>query len=145
MNEHRKHALDRANRELEGTCLAQPDFVKFTRDKTIEAVYCRVCGVPIKSLAEHEDVHAKDRPGRTVYKMLLLVTHNDYTEFTVRFDDGSSHVMNICTSCRRKLDDQVVREMYAADLLMCEKECQLFKIDNFPWQLYAYRMVRSYS
>lgn len=141
----REYALDRARKVLASgnrPYIACPDFIKYTKG-VIEAVYCRCCGCEIKHWIETEQplkVHRQNGTS-TITKMVVLAQLDNYKEFTMEFDDGSAHVAHICSKCYKGLDENIVRCMYAAELLMLDKECSMVKIRDFPWNLWAYRRV----
>lgn len=142
----REVALKRAKEVLDGgnrPRLVQPNFVKFSQG-TIEAVYCRTCGCEIKHWIETDTpplkVHRQNGTS-TISKMYVLAELGNYTEITMKFDDGSAHVTHCCRSCRDKLDESDLRAMYAADLLQIDRECAMFGVKDFDWKPWAYRHV----
>lgn len=108
--------------------LKKPNFVEYIEtgplQGQIKAVFCRICGMAIKTLIRGEEpLDSKEINGKTVvYLPVMLAETSNYAEATLDFDDGSKHIVALCLGCAKGAKASILEEVYAADLMQWEQE-----------------------
>lgn len=147
--DHRAKALQTAKEVLASSnraVISKLNYISYKKGQ-ITAVHCRCCGCDIKRLIEDERPLRTRRQGNltVVTKLAVLATLPNYREVTVQFDDGSTHVMNLCADCGKDLNLRTLEHMYAVDVLMMDRECSVLSLASFPWELWSTRKPKSWD
>lgn len=92
--------------------LKRPDFVTYDADGSLDAIYCKMCGVKIAGLLE--------RPKGSGPKNTVMVTKfirfPNYAEIKMIFDDISYCITNGCSTCLHEgMPANDLLDLYNAD------------------------------
>ncbi len=93
--------------------LKRPDYVTYNADKTIDRIFCKVCG---EAIAGH--IETPRGSGNMAEKTAIRWRRfPNYVEAKFLFDDGHFHITNGCSKCiTMDLTPKQMEELHSADL-----------------------------
>jgi hypothetical protein len=85
-------------------------------------IHCKLCYTDIAGLVEVET--RRDRENGTPRTVLVqrFQYFPNYKEIKIKFDDGTSHITNICSQCLQQLKKEELEVLYLSDIIQLNEE-----------------------
>jgi len=116
-------------------------YLEITRGVGLTAIYCKVCGNPVKSMKELKDIPNRGGPNKVA---MALGENSGYAEISILFDDGSKHETMLCIGCTEKIGVEDLEDIYCADMEQFRVEAAQNK-ETVSWGLFADRKPISFE
>lgn len=126
---------------MEYKFVKRPNYVTYGEDKSVEEIFCKVCGSPIAGMRARSAGRRLTRDRQWVELVEIRFRRlSNYTDLKIQFEDGSYHVTNGCKNClSENLTIEQMTELHVADMLLEDWPGRDLQITRVPLQVVAIR------